>query len=379
MNEFAIVVIGYNRPISLGRILKSLGEAEIPSCIDLIISIDNQGTKDVNRIAEDFVWDSGKKIVVIHKEKKGLIAHFLWAGEQTRDYEHVIFFEDDLYLSKTAIIFSIDAARFYKNEDKVAGISLYNPGICELNATLFNKIHDGFDVFFLQHPYWGNIWTKKKWDDFIKWKESYQLDESILPSMIAAWKTGSFKRIFIQYLIETKKYIVIPRTSFCTNFSDAGLHSVTQQYQYQTPIQLNYHGYRFCKIDESEAIYDAFMEIDQSILKHYCTALKEIDFEVDLKQNRTRYSKNYVLTTKPVNNYILSFSNHMKPLEQNVLLSISGDGIYLAASEDIKKVINNSVLFRDIESNYTITRRNIFMYYLWALKNAIRRHIIQTK
>ena len=59
-----IVVVAFNRPRSLQRLLTFLSKAQYPDKnITLIISIDRGDNQNVLNIANDFVWEFGEKIV----------------------------------------------------------------------------------------------------------------------------------------------------------------------------------------------------------------------------------------------------------------------------------------------------------------------------
>lgn len=70
-SKFGIVITAYNRAVPLKHLLETLNaiKTEIDN-IPLIISIDNKGTEEVNKIANDFNWIHGQKKVIIHQEKK---------------------------------------------------------------------------------------------------------------------------------------------------------------------------------------------------------------------------------------------------------------------------------------------------------------------
>ena len=70
----AIVVVAYNRPKSLSRILSSLENANYPrEPVPLIISIDwAEDNLDVLEIAKDFNWKFGEKKVIYQQMNLGL-------------------------------------------------------------------------------------------------------------------------------------------------------------------------------------------------------------------------------------------------------------------------------------------------------------------
>lgn len=331
----AIVVTAYNRSIPLKNLLCSLLKIRIENeRIPLIISIDNGGTPEVNKVAEEFEWPFGRKEVIIHNKKKGLVNHFIWAGDQTEKYDYVVFLEDDLLVSPELIDYCKRLIEFYENDNNIAAASLYNPILNEATGTKFYQLEDGYDVYFLQQPYWGNIWFKNKWKDFKKYLETYKVNEKILPSNIAEWDC-SFKKIYIQYLIESNKTVVTPRVSLVTNNGNAGIHS-GDLYEFQSNLQLTKKDYRFIALDESISIYDSFVEISSSILKKYCEELRDYNFEVDINGNRRFYHMEYVLTSKPVKRAILSYTSLMKPTELGIIMGMSGNkNISLCKATDV--------------------------------------------
>ncbi|KDR94652.1 Glycosyltransferase involved in cell wall bisynthesis [Peptoclostridium litorale DSM 5388] len=375
MSEFAIIITAYNRPRALKNLLDSLVNIRYDKQIKIVISIDNNGTEEVNRIANEFVWTYGDKEVIIHNHKLGLRNHFIWVGDQTKKYENVIFLEDDLIVSPEMVDFSSKAIEYYKDKRDVAGICLYNPILCEFNGCKFYQNQDGYDVYFLQHPYWGNVWSKEKWDDFKDWLPSYAHNPDIIPKAVSNWKESSFKKVYIQYLVETNKYIVVPRISLVTNNGEAGLHNADGLYQYQTVLMNESTDYRFCDFNSSKANYDVYMEITTEILKKYNSDLGQYDFEVDLKGNRHQYTKEYVLTTRPTNNKLMTFSSLMKPMENGVIYKSKGEGITLCKAEDV--IIDNnyddSRLFVDVDMNYHVRIKTAILMLKAALLKRIRR------
>ena len=60
--KIGILTIGYNRANNLLRLLNSINAATFPTDdVDLLISIDNSGTKDVENAANSFKWLHGRK------------------------------------------------------------------------------------------------------------------------------------------------------------------------------------------------------------------------------------------------------------------------------------------------------------------------------
>lgn len=352
----AIVITAYNRAEPLATLLNNLLSIKTDGDnIPLVISIDNNGTPEVNAVAEQFQWPFGKKEVIIHKEKKGLVKHFIWTGDQTERYDNVIFLEDDLFVSPEMYHYTKEMIEFYKDDDTVAAASLYNPILIEANGTRFYQIEDGFDVYFFQQPYWGHVWIRNKWIHFKEYLKTYQVNPDIIPSYIASWEK-SFKKMYVQFLVETGRTVVTPRLSLVTNNGVAGLHSDSAMYQYQSPLILKRRLYRFPRPSESIAKYDAYFELDQDVFKIFNSETLKYDFEVDVNGIRKHYNKQYVLTTRKSKNPIVSFTSLMKPTELGCLLNNIGIGLVLTESKDVvfDKSYERERRYKDISKNYYV-------------------------
>ena len=365
MHKLGIVITGYNRADSMNNLLNNLLNIRTEIEIPLVISIDDGGTPELIEVVNNFMWPFGEKIIKVHSEKLGLVKHFIWAGDQTERFEHVLFLEDDLLVSPEVINYSLQLIDFYESDDSVAAASLYNPVLVEATGTKFYQLQDEYDAYFLQQPYWGNIWFKNKWNEFKKYLEVYQVKPELLPSNVAGWDR-SFKKIYIQFLVETNRTVVTPRISVVTNNGVAGIHGGAM-YAYQSQLQLEPKKYKFPTIDNSKSRYDCFEEIDRDILVWYNKDLAGYDFTVDLLGTRITYPTPYVLTIRRSINPILLYSSLMKPTELAVVLKMKGDQkVVLTRREDI--IIEKSFLhqrrYRDVLKNYYIG--------IWASLNIMR-------
>jgi len=359
MEKMAVLVMGYNRYRPLANLLEALKQLHCNEETPLIISIDGGGTKEINDMVNQYVWPYGEKEVVIHPSRLGLRNHFLWAGDQTQKYENILFLEDDLLPSPYALEAAKQLVSKYKDTPKVVAGALYSPLLCEFNGSKFYKVQDGNDVFFFAHPYWGTIWMKKAWSEFRTWFETYEYKAEYLPRAVQEWKNqSSFKKVFIQYLSETGKTCVYPRQSFVTNMGFAGENAPLSTDSYQSQLQICPPNFRMPEYEQSKSRYDVFFEIDSEIIKEAYPALQNYDFEVDLKQTRTVFTKPYVLTTRAVRNPIMTFSSRMKPLENVFFFDIKGTGISLAKKEDVimsKRYWEYAA--NDIKANYPLEPR----------------------
>ncbi len=368
----AIVVVAYNREEPLKQLLSSLNAIVTDRRdIALEISIDNKGTPEVIRAAETFIWKHGKKELIVHPEKLGLKKHFIWAGDRTEKYENILFVEDDLYVSPYVMDFVDCYLNQYENDERIAGAALYSPILCEFTKCKFYQYQDGFDNYFFQHPYWGNLWSKQKWRLFKNWWKNYTYNGELLPSNVRMWGSQSFKKIYIQYLIETDRYMVYPRNSYVTNMGVKGLHNHFNAIQFQVVLENGKRELRMSTLDESKSIYDAFFEIKQDILKMYHPVLENYEFSVDLNGMKDHIKEEYVLTCKDTKRRILSFSSSMRPAEQNVIANIPGEGIYFTKVSDLitlgkaaSRIQREKKCTEDIMKNYPVRAKH-FAFSTW--------------
>ena len=192
----------------------------------------------------------------------------------------------------------------------------------------------------------------------------------VLPYNVALWKK-SFKKIYIQYLIENKLYVVTPRTSLLTNQCVAGLHSSGRTGYFQTYIETQLYQYRLKECFSSKAKYDAFMEIEANSLKHFNPSLENYDFDVDLNGSKIHFTKQYVLTSKPAYNSIMTFSSIMKPLETSIILDVKTiTRLVLCEKQKIKH--NRSYFlkrrFIDIQNHYNVGLIASIFIFIDAIK-----------
>ena len=142
--DIAIVVVTFNRPNSLERLLKSLYYSDYTGYSDIIlyISIDFSDNSECQKIAESFDWIHGDKIIISHNSNLGLKKHILSCGDLVKKHDAIIVLEDDLLVSPQYFKFAVSAYDFYKNDSRIAGISLYNYNYNENAYCGFEPIYD---------------------------------------------------------------------------------------------------------------------------------------------------------------------------------------------------------------------------------------------
>jgi glycosyltransferase involved in cell wall biosynthesis len=339
--NIAIIVIAYNRPDSIGRLLKSLDSAnysdEQPT---LILSIDNCGDRSVLDVAEAFDWKHGDKQVRFHEERLGLRRHVLSCGDLSSDYDAVIVLEDDLYVSEDFYRYTRAAIGNYNGVAECAGVSLYNHQINVHNMLPFDPISDGSDVYYLQMASsWGVAWDSAQWQCFRQWlnvNQDYDFEQSPLPRKIKNWKDTSWLKLFAAFLYEEDRYFVYPRISLTTNFSDPGTHVDTGDTRFQVPLASSRIGeYTFSSIESSVAKYDAYFE-SRSLWK--TLGLKDEDLVCDL-YGYGRLAETGQLMLSPLKSTakcVQGFGLALKPHDQNVFSAIEGSEISLYEISDTR-------------------------------------------
>ena len=131
---FRIIVLTYNRPYSVHRLLKSINEAEydfeeIPKWkLILEIRIDAEGGQDgeaVQTLAKKFKFNYGSKEVFIEREHRGIENGYAWSHAwKWRDRELFIVLEDDVELSPYWYRALVNMWTKYSDHPNVSGISL---------------------------------------------------------------------------------------------------------------------------------------------------------------------------------------------------------------------------------------------------------------
>ncbi|WNM64084.1 glycosyltransferase [Candidatus Nitrospira neomarina] len=340
----AVVVVAFNRPNALQRLLESLNADLQAEAVDLVLSVDYGGPSSVAEIATSFIWKYGKKRVILRDENLGLHKHILACGQLTDEYGSIILLEDDLYISPCFYQYGVQAINFYQNDSRISGISLYAHGFIQTSADRFpfNPIKDKWDVYFMQHPASsGQAWTDKQWSRFMEWYAKNKNGDGLrnLPEKIAAWPESSWKKYFNSYMIAQDKYFVYPYISLTTNFGESGTNMLKNS-SFQVPLELNRRKFEFGDIDDSIAVYDTYCELSSDRLSRLCKELQCYDFEVDIygTKNLKRVAKSYILTSKAAKKRVQGFALELRPAEMNVIMGIKGEDIGLCRKEDVSEL-----------------------------------------
>jgi hypothetical protein len=333
-SDMAVVVVVYNRPESLRRLFHSLEAAarNVPSCPPLIVSVDGGGEhrEACVALAHSVPWPAGKHVIE-RDAQLGLRNHVLACGDLTKYCEAVILLEDDLCVAPACLSFVANAVARYRDDPRIAGISLYSFIYNEFCAAAFVPIDDGSDTYFVRTASsWGQVWTRPQWTAFRDWLDREKSEEGIpVPNAVRSWPvTSSWKRAYNLYLADVGRYFVFPRFSFSTNMGDKGIHLGRDYTHLTAPLSVGRRTLSCGSFDRALARYDPFLEIEADALKAAAPGLGSYDFDVDLTGTKPleMLRKPLVLTcrTSP-HPSIRSFGFRHFPAELNVIFEEPGE------------------------------------------------------
>lgn len=340
-----IVVVAYNRPHSLERLLFSLKNAKKIVNAKLIISIDNKEPDNLNvkQIADAFEWPFGEKEVIYQNQRLGLRKHILQCGGFASKYGSVIILEDDLLVSPFFYDYTVQALDYYDNSEQVGGISLYSQPREEICQLPFIPVTDDADIYFMQFPSsWGQAWTKKQWEKFKEWYENKpDISNIAIPDKILSWPETSWKKYFCAYLFESNKLFVFPRLSLTTNFNDPGTHlKLLVDNEGQTPLRIFDTEYRFKTPEMSLCKYDVYFEIMPDCIMKITNRFNNYSFEMDLygMKNLAKVRSPYIITSRPTEKPLVSFKRALKPHEMNIIFDLAGNDFCLCETKNVKNI-----------------------------------------
>lgn len=336
-SKVALIAIGYNKVHSLLRLLDSLSQANYEGDkVPLIISIDNSGNNEVVEFAQKYEWKHGEKIIRTFTERQGLRKHILSCGDYLDEYEAVYVFEDDILASPAFYQYGKLCIDYYKDNENIAGISLYSTKWNQNVNFPFEPMKTEYDTYFLQCAQsWGQIWFQKSWKDFKKWylenldifKAEKRTD---IPSNLYTWGENSWLKYHIAYCAIKKKYFVYPYYSFTTAFVENGTHFGTDITRFHSEMMIKtVEQYKLAPFDRNSVFYDTFFENIQ--LKEQLT--KELDDKVmvDLYGCRKLTGEERYCISTQILPYTIKkeFALQLRPIELNIFMDIKGKGIYL--------------------------------------------------
>lgn len=359
-NHPAIIVIAYNRPDSLSRLLHSIEGAKYESDdVTLVISIDKSDDSRVSEIADSFIFSHGTKRVIKRTENMGLKKHVLSCSALCHEYGSVIVLEDDLLVSPCFYSYSVAALDATQDDDRIAGVSLYNHLLNVHVREPFLAIDDGSDGWYFQFASsWGQAYTCNQWQGFERWmdqNDNTPFSSDFIPENVASWGDSSWLKYYIRYMIETDRYFLYPRAGLTTNFSEAGTHKMGASADLQIPLTYRRDNYSFLRLDDSISVYDAFFEnkaMKEGVVFDLYGYRKDIDAQK--AKGKSHVISSRVLPYKVEKGY----GRELRPVDANVLMDIKGSDFYLynleqmASPDDDIKPITKGNNIRKLLYNY---------------------------
>ena len=344
--KYALIVVGYKRINGLARLLNSLNTAEYfgeePT---LIISIDNSGDNTVELFAKDFKWHHGEKRIKTYAERQGLREHILKCGDMVDEFDAVAILEDDLYVSQGFFAYMKAAVEKYYDDERIAGISLYNYCWNENVGLPFQAAKSEYDGYFIQTSQsWGQVWMRKQWRAFREWYKDNAGEienDGTIPQVVVNWPASSWKKYHIKYCVTKDKYMVFPYESVSTCFSEVGEHCQRRDTFFQVPLLYGVKKeYMLPDLEDNKAVkYDVYFE--RLLAGEMIGDISGDDICVDLYGSKIDVRNRYLLTTKNQSYKIVNkYGLCLKPQEENVFREIKGDEIFLYDTS----FINNNLL-----------------------------------
>lgn len=379
----AIVVVAYNRPNSLRRLLSSIAKANYRSNdIPLIISIDKADIEqEIVAISESFDWEHGPKTIRTFDCRQGLRKHVIQCGDLSNEYGAVIILEDDLFVSSNYYSFVEDALCYYEDSSEITGISLYSHEWNGFGSAAFQPIADKYDTYLGQFSIsWGQCWTQKWWNDFKKWylvHEGSLADNDDIPDAINHWSDHSWGKYYANYIVEENKFYVMPRISLSTNFTEIGQHAKKSSADYQVRIMNSPDVvYRFAPVDKAMK-YDIFFE-NMALNQFFDSSIASEGITVDLYGIGRKNQKNrYILSSECLPyKAVKGFALQLRPMDANVVYQLNGNDIHLY---DTHAPCNREKSSRWQLLRYEfreVSNRSVLEYAFFVFRDVIKRKLL---
>jgi len=375
MDSFAVIIPCYNRLDTLKALLSSLERAHYCQGVSLVFSIDNSGSDLIVKFAEKYNWRFGKKTIIHHKEKIGLRKNIISCGDLTKDYDAVIILEDDLLVSPSFFDYASAAYEFYKDNDIIAGISLYSYRMSE-NLHEFNPLTYGYDTYFIQWTSsWGQLWTKRQWATFKEWynKKGEDITAIPIPDFVKTW-THSWKKYNIAYLVDTNRFYVYPIESYTSVQPTLGTHVAEVKLNNDNIVPLCFGSKRNLIFQPYNAtiVYDCFFEV-KSLNVELDGETVTVDLNIYGNKTKDSITQRYFVSSKRLSNtkVFRKWGITTIPFETNIINSNEGDDLFLYDSNNFLRVEltpSEKVAFR-----VKLTIKERILYYMQRAIQLLRQ------
>jgi hypothetical protein len=338
MNDLPIVVIAYNRPAQLARLLHSIQRSLdiVDHRAKVIVSVDS-GTPACVEVCRSF---SGMDIDVLARPQRlGLKKHVIACGDMLAELGAAMFLEDDLLVTPAALTFAAQGLPVARAQKRVAALSLYSFHFNEFAFDWLPRQDVRGDVFYAQtSSSWGQVWWREPWEQFRQWMEQEtesRIARASIPTEIKQWPAASWKRTHNAFIAEKRLFSMIPTYSFVFNCGSKGSHHAGgQNIAFSELALLPGKTYRIDPLDDAVQL-DAFLELlnvpEMRQFSFSGVRMCDVDFDIFGKKGRADLKREYVLTSRRHNREatLASFSASLGNQLAGALLGIEGEGLWL--------------------------------------------------
>lgn len=265
-----VVVVGFNRPHSLARLVRSLASAEYAegASISVRFALDFAANASVDAAIDDVVhslaWPHGAVSIRRRRQHAGLRDNILGAWQPRAHAAPALFLEDDLEVSSLWWRWVQACLGRYASPPppELIGISLFTPDdmnepfvnayphgqpACQWQASHARARGGASAVLFGQPCSWGAVYFAAPWRRFLRVAKALTALPA-LPSVscpagmgfaegcshvaVNRWGRSSWKRLLVLHMLSEGLVMLYPnlpqRTSFSTNHVEQGVHVRTQ-------------------------------------------------------------------------------------------------------------------------------------------------------
>lgn len=388
----AIVVIAYNRPKALARLLKQLDKLAHQEPPTLVISVEGAACQETIEVVENFTPNNLIVRIIQQTERLGLRDHVIACGDLTEEYGAVILLEDDLYVDPYFYHYAKSALSFYATDDHVAGVALYAYERNEFIDFPFSPMPNGYDAYPMKVACsWGQCWTRSQWRSFRQWYAGKAQDDlewdQRLPVAVRSWPESSWKKYFQAFMVEKNKYFIYPYQAYSTNCSDSGgthIRKKTSTHQVTMPVMSRPKPTPlFPTMKEKVVMYDQFMEPCGDFVWE-ALGLSSEQVEIDIQGSKPfslLKEKEFALTIKKSDQKISEYSFDFRPPEFNLLFASSSrsTGFHLCRA---KLLIGGSSRWLQINrylyySRVNFLSKSFIMVFIKVMPQEIVRKIMR--
>ena len=184
--KLSIVVLAYNRPESLKRLLASLrnvdyGMQRIDLRVNLDIDLDNMYDLECLKVLYSYNWNQGTYLIHRHTEHQGTLNQWLGAWEpKASSQERTLILEDSMIVSEQ--FFAALEREWNANNDDISGISL-EPSFVTYHKNrhtpdyIFRYSNRLVSQFKISRAFIPN---QRYWREFLDWKRDANFSVELL-------------------------------------------------------------------------------------------------------------------------------------------------------------------------------------------------------